>query len=622
MKLDEDMHECLLDKSAEGRGTSRRTWSARCAPRRGLALSLAVTLLTAATVNVVPILLGRLITALHSCEERGALASEWPGLAVFFLGLILIAFLAREGLQMLRRYLARRACARVEEYLTVRLLDRLLRAELRFFSTQKIGALQARVRHGIEAHVTLLRLGLQDLAPALFTAGCAIVYALYCQPLVGVLLLVAVPAPVLIAAWQTRVQKGAGLKIQQIEETLGGALVEQLGGVEYLRVADTHDHEVGRVGRLAEERCQRQVQQQLRSSLFESVKAMNDWLFQTGVLTCTLYLVMNGQAEIGAVLTLWYLCFNILTPLRDIHRIFDEVHESRLRVGDLQTLLREPLDRSFVTGQTLGTPAHESEPLFSTKDVVVEYVTASGEKKRALDGVSMRIHAGEVVALAGRSGGGKSTLLRLLLRLTHPSSGEARLLGAPLTGVGRRALARLVGYVGQEPFVMAGTVAQNIAYGAASPPTPATVRQAAKQAGLHRDVLRMPGGYAAAVGERGAALSGGQRQRLALARALLGAAPLLVLDEATSALDAAAERQVLRAARAVARRGGAVLLAAHRPRLLRLADRVLVLEHGRLVEEGTYDQLLKRDGPFAQMIRDHAQRRRTRRERPDVAATV
>lgn len=382
MKHDADGSKGMPEKSADVGGGRRRAGQARPAPRGGIALSLAITLLTAATVTVVPSLLGRLVTALHSSQERGALANEWPGLGASFLGLILAAFVTREGLQNLRKYLARRACARAEEELTVRLLDRLLRADLRFFSAQGVGALQTRVRRGVEAHVLLLRLGLQDLAPALLTAACAIAYALYCQPLVGGLLLLAVPAPLLTAAWQARVQKGAGLDIQRLEEALGGALVEQLGGIEHLRAADMHDHEVGRVGRLAEEQYRRRVRQQVRSSLFESLKALNDWLFQIGVLTCALYVVTNGGADIGSVLTLWYLCFSILTPLRDVHRLFDEVHASRLRVRDLQALLREPPDMSFAPGQDAGS-------LFSMKDIVVEEVSAAGETKRAPDGVAL-----------------------------------------------------------------------------------------------------------------------------------------------------------------------------------------------------------------------------------------
>jgi ATP-binding cassette, subfamily B, bacterial len=569
-------------------------------PRRQcgmLSLAILVTLVTSVTVNAVPVLLGRLVNALQSCQEHGTIATEWQSLAVFFLGLILVVFVARECLQAARKYLARKVSVSVETDLTVDLLARLLRADLRLFSGEMSGTLQARARHGIEAYVALFRLGLQDLAPALFTAGGAIAYALYVQPLVGVLLMVAIPLTVLIAAWQTRIQKATRLEVRRCEETLGGTLIEQFSGIEYLRAANMHDREIERVAQVAEERRRKEFQQHFRTAQFEALKALNDWLLQTGVITCALLLTLNGRAEIGSTLTLWYLCFNILTPLRDIQRIFDETHKSYLQVEDLLVLLREPADRSFdgdskaearggadlpgcPNRSQTGRSARHS-PLFSTRDVVAEYETASGETKQALDGVSLDVNYGEVVGIAGPSGSGKSTLARLLLRLVHPSAGQAFLGGVPLETVSRAELARLVGYVGQEPFLFSGTVAQNIAYGCAKA-SAADIRLAAQQVGLHDEILGMPDGYAAQVGERGRNLSGGQRQRLALARVLLQGPPVLVLDEATSALDPANERRVLRAL-TNGDRCRTVVLVAHRPAALQSADRVLVIENGRMV---------------------------------------
>jgi ATP-binding cassette subfamily B protein len=210
--------------------------------------------------------------------------------------------------------------------------------------------------------------------------------------------------------------------------------------------------------------------------------------------------------------------------------------------------------------------------------VVVEY-----GRTRALAGVSLRIDAGEVVGIAGPSGGGKSTLAKLLLRMVHPSAGGVLLGGVPLETVSRETVARLIAYVGQEPFLFTGTVAENIAYGC-DDASRADLERVCELVGLHDEIMAMPGGYNASVGERGLFLSGGQRQRLAIARALLQDAPILVLDEATSALDPANEQRVLRAL--LADRGArTVLLVAHRPSALAAADRVLTLNQGRLESE-------------------------------------
>jgi ABC-type multidrug transport system fused ATPase/permease subunit len=230
----------------------------------------------------------------------------------------------------------------------------------------------------------------------------------------------------------------------------------------------------------------------------------------------------------------------------------------------------------------------------------------------ALDGLTLNIRPGELVGVAGPSGSGKSTLARLLLRLAHPAAGSVRLGGRPLEDLSRPDLGGLAAYVGQSPFLFAGTAAENIAYGCGHVAL-ADIEHAARLSGIHEEIAGRPGGYGAAVAEGGRNLSGGQRQRIALARAFLKGAPLLVLDEATSALDPLAERRVLRS---LARLGGrTVLFVTHRLASLRGADRVLVLDRGRLAEEGTYEELANGHGTFANLLRHSKEcgRRRGRR---------
>jgi ATP-binding cassette subfamily B protein len=235
------------------------------------------------------------------------------------------------------------------------------------------------------------------------------------------------------------------------------------------------------------------------------------------------------------------------------------------------------------------------------EDVRVDYRTVEGGQRRALQGVSLMIQHGETLGVAGRSGGGKSTWLRVLLRLTHPCGGRAWLGGVPLESVSRESIGRLVGYVGQSPFVFAGTIAENIAYGG-DPVSAVEIEQAARMACLHEDILAMPGGYQARVAERGQNLSGGQRQRIALARVFLKNPPILVLDEGTSALDTISERSI-RGAIEAARADRTIILVAHRLSTLWQADRVAVFQDGRVVEVGNYRDLVRRGGVLAELVR-------------------
>jgi ATP-binding cassette subfamily B protein len=207
---------------------------------------------------------------------------------------------------------------------------------------------------------------------------------------------------------------------------------------------------------------------------------------------------------------------------------------------------------------------------------------------------------GETVEAAGPSGAGKSSWLRALLRLAHPCGGELVVGGIPIESVSRQAIGRLVGYVALTPFLFAGTIAENIAYGCGTV-SKTGIRLAAARAGIREEIMAMPRTYAAWVSERGANLSGGQRQRIALARAFLKNPPILILDEAASALDTISERAVQWAI-ADARVDRTVIIVAHRLSTLRDADHILVFDKGQIAETGSYGELVHQDGIFAKLV--------------------
>jgi ATP-binding cassette subfamily B protein len=219
----------------------------------------------------------------------------------------------------------------------------------------------------------------------------------------------------------------------------------------------------------------------------------------------------------------------------------------------------------------------------------------------ALRGIDLTIRPRETVALVGETGAGKSTIMKLVARFYDPTAGSVLVDGQDLRQVDLGAYRRQLGYVPQEPFLFSGTIRDNIAYGRQEA-TDAEVERAARAVGAHDFVAGLPGGYRHVVSERGRSLSAGQRQLIALARAQLVDPAILLLDEATSNLDLGTEARVSRAMGIVAR-GRTTILIAHRLQTARTAARIVVLDDGRVVEDGTHEALLARDGRYAAMWR-------------------
>jgi ATP-binding cassette, subfamily B, bacterial len=283
----------------------------------------------------------------------------------------------------------------------------------------------------------------------------------------------------------------------------------------------------------------------------------------------------------------------VMSPIQALMGLYANLATARVSLGRVSEILEAPVD-----------VVEDPEPLLPTGlrgDIAFEHVSVSFDRGAAvLDDVSFAVAAGEVLAIVGPSGSGKSTIADLLVRLLDPDQGCVRLDGHDVRRLRLDALRRAVAVVDQTPCIFHASVAENIRYARPSA-TDAEVAEAARLAALEPFIARLPDGYATIVGERGAALSAGERQRIAAARAFLVDPLVLVLDEPTASLDPAAERQLVEGYQAVMR-GRTTIVITHRFDLASRADRVVVLDGARVVEEGSPEALRVRGGAFAQLF--------------------
>jgi PrtD family type I secretion system ABC transporter len=321
-----------------------------------------------------------------------------------------------------------------------------------------------------------------------------------------------------------------------------------------------------------------------RSGFFASGGKAFRLFLQSGILAVGAFLVLQGELTAGAMIAASILRGRALAPLEQVIAQWDMLQRGIAAWRALRMLVESAGDQA-AEPTPLPRPAAELRAFQLT-------LFRQNLDEPILKGVDFNVSPGEVLGVIGPSGSGKSTLARLLVGVETPTAGQVRLGGASLNQYGPDALGRHIGYLPQEVSLFDGTVAENIAQMAVEP-EPARVISAARKAGVHAFILSLPDGYDTPIGDVAMRLSGGQKQRLALARALYGDPVLLILDEPNSALDAEGSDALNRAIVALKDQGGAAIVMTHRPSAISVADRLMVLDQGRITALGPKAEVLK-----------------------------
>jgi len=505
-----------------------------------------------------------------------------------------------------------RTAERLMLSLRIKIWAQLQRLSMDFYEREMAGRIMTRMTTDVDTFESLLEDGLISAAVSICTFfGVGVALCLLNWELAAATIIVIIPLAIATfifrrrsAALYDQARERLAVVNANFQESLSGVresqafVHEQLSQREYRRLGGSY-------------RDTRVAAQRLVSIYFPFVQFLSD-AADAVILGIGAYLIYSGRLTAGVLIAFLLYLDMFFSPIQQLSQVFDAWQRARASMRRVSELMRwdtitpepeHPLDPGRLSGLIEFRQLHFSYPTKASAGA------QPGGPDEVLRGVDVTIRPGQTVAIVGQTGAGKSTLAKLLCRFYDPTAGRVLVDGHDLRGLRLTAYRSQLGYVPQDPFLFAGTVRDNIAYGRPQA-SDREVEEAAEAVGVSTFVADLPGGLEHVLAERGRSLSTGQRQLLALARAELVDPAVLLLDEATSNLDLATEARVAKAMSRVAS-GRTTVLVAHRLQTARAADRILVMQDGRLVEDGTHDQLLAKDGAYRAMWESFATEERS-----------
>ncbi|MFT3770207.1 MAG: ABC transporter transmembrane domain-containing protein [Minicystis sp.] len=534
-----------------------------------------------------PQAIGRIVDAATAPGRGGA---DVDRVALFLVGVLLVQAAAMALRFALFTISGERVVARLRADLFARIIDQ----EIAFFDEKKTGELVNRLASDttvLQNTVSVnISMGLRFVASVVGGVGALF----YTSPRLTLVMLAVVPPVALGAvAYGRRVRKLA----RDVQDALARASEvadETLAGIRTVRAFAAEPREAARYEAAVMSSFELARTRTIIASTFMAVAAFAAGCAAAAVLWYGGHLVAAGALSAGKLAS--FLVYTILVAaslggLSDLWADFMKASGAAERIFEL-------LDRVPAIPAEDGAEIDRVEGRVEFEDVAFAYPTR--REAKVLQGIDLAVRPGEVVAVVGPSGAGKSTIAALLTRLYDPDAGRVLLDGRDLRELSPSSLRRRIGVVSQEPILFSSSIADNIRYGRAGA-SDAEVEAAARAANAHEFISRFPDGYATAVGERGVQLSGGQKQRVAIARAVLKDPRILVLDEATSALDAESEHLVKEALDRLMK-GRTTLIIAHRLSTVADADRVVVLDGGRVVQSGSHAALVGEEGLYKRLV--------------------
>ncbi|KRB56062.1 ABC transporter ATP-binding protein [Flavobacterium sp. Root186] len=470
------------------------------------------------------------------------------------------------------------------------IVEKILSYRMEFYTSDEneSGKLQTRIDLGISSLTRLVQNFFIDILPLFANAFVALVIMFYANVYVGLVSLCIIPIYFYISQLQAAKLSGFRRRMRNYRETKNNGIISLIESITVIKSFVRESTEADRHEKIQYEMTENQLATRKTSFIFESIKSFVEQIGVVIIIILTAYFVLNNQMTIGAIMFHIMLFNNVSSPIRQLHRIYDEVNDALIYSEGFFDILESEQEI-----ETSGDYIPEKiTGLIEVKNV--DFVYPNGTQ--ALYDINFTVKPNETTALVGLSGAGKSTIINLLDKFYQPSSGQIFLDGIDLVDYDTNFLRKNIGLVLQKNHIFKGTIGENILYGNPEASQPEVI-EAAKQAYIHEQIIQLPKGY----DSDAHLLSGGQQQRIAIARLFLKNPPIIFLDEPTASLDAIATEQIKKSLDAI-KKDRTVIIISHSISQIIDASNIIVLEKGRCVEKGTHDELYDNKGAYYQIF--------------------
>lgn len=553
-------------------------------------VSLFLTLIGAFAAQVNPIVLRYTVDTIERLLREGITAAESTSLLLFISAILFGKELVNIAVKYGQSMLGERIRINLSSQLSQYAVERILSYKYAYFADDEnaTGKLQTRIDRGAESLTRFVQRIFIDLLPLFANAALALIVMFSANFYVGLIASIIMPVYFLLSWRQAGMLKGVRRGLRSLRETKTNGLFNIIESIIVIKSFVREEYEREKQAALQQNLIDAQLKQRKTNYTFDALKTFAEQIGVTFIIILTSYLVLDGQMTIGAIMFHILLFNNVSAPIRQLHRIYDEINEALTYAEGFF----EVLDADFAIEESGAITTDHLKGEFELKNVNFTYPNGT----QALFDVNMKIPAGKSVAFVGLSGAGKSTLLNLLCKFYAPTDGEICLDGENLLEYDTHLLRRKIGLVLQKNHIFKGSIEENIRYGNMKA-TLEEVQEAAKKAYLHDQIEHLPDKYETDAQQ----LSGGQQQRIAIARLFLKNPPIIFLDEPTASLDAIATEQIKNSLDAIKEKRTVVVIS-HSISQIIDSDIIFVLKEGRVVESGTHDELYEKGAVYREIF--------------------